>query len=95
MSQDVFKPIRITLSEEAFDRMNYIMEHAKFRSYSSTIEECLRAIFDIIGEIHAVAGKKDDPDQVVDMLDIRDSWDRIIMRMYRFTSRRTGPKPKE
>jgi len=90
-----FKPIRITLSEEAFDRMGTIMKDAAFRSCSSTIEECIRAVFDIINEIHAVAGKRGDPPLTVNIKDLSDSWTRIIMRMYRFTGRRPELRSEE
>jgi len=87
MSEE-FKPIRITLSEEAFDRMEKIMKGAKFRSYSSTIEECIRAIFDIIDEIHVVGGEKDDSTVHTPSDEyLVDSMIRIIMRMRRFTGR--------
>ena len=55
MSEE-FKSIRITLSEEAFDRMEEIMKKASFRSYSSTVEECIRAIYDVIRDLNRVMG---------------------------------------
>lgn len=86
MSEE-FKPVRITLSEEAFNQMDDIMKNAAFRSYSSTIEECIRATHDIIEEVHIVAGSRGDSlvkptvDQCIESLN------RIIMRMSRFTGR--------
>ena len=46
MSEE-FKPIRITLSEEGFSRLEKIMKKASFRNYSSAIEECIRVVSDI------------------------------------------------
>ena len=86
-----FKPIRITLSEEAFYRMEKIMKDAKLRSYSSTIEECIRAIYDIITEIHAIGGKRGDPQITILSEDVEDGMMRIIFRMQRLTGRRPAP----
>jgi len=86
MSEE-FKPVRITLSEEAFDRMDKIMKDAKFRSYSSTIEECIRAISDIIKEIHIIAGERGAPEVYPSDQECIDSLNRIAMRMHRFTER--------
>ena len=86
MSEE-FKPIRITLSEEAFDRMEKIMTQANFRSYSSTIEECIRAVADIIREVYIVAGERDAPDVYPTDAECMDSLNRIVMRMNRFTKR--------
>jgi len=94
MSEE-FKPIRITLSEEAFDRLDRIMKDASFRNHSSAIEECIRAIFDIIDEIQVVAGKRGDPSVEIKEKDLRDSMMRITMRMYRFTGRRPLPRSEE
>ena len=91
MSEE-FKPIRITLSDEAFDRLETIMKDATFRSYSSTIEECIRAVYDITLEIYAVAGTKGDPPIDIPVKDLRDSMMRVIMRMHRFTGRRPIPR---
>lgn len=88
---DEFKPIPITLSGEAFARMEYTMKEAKFRSYSSTIEECIRVVFDVINEIHLIAGAKDDPTTEPDIQDCLASLARIIVRMYRFTGRTILP----
>lgn len=93
MSEE-FKPVRITLSQEAFDRMERIMKDAAFRSYSSTIEECIRVVFDIVREIESTAGRKGDPEIDVP-LEVRvESWNRILMRMGRFTERVLVPARK-
>lgn len=93
MSEE-FKPIRITLSQEAFDRMEYIMKNAKFRSYSSTIEECIRVVFEIINEIYLVAGSIDDPAVQLQPQDCIDSLGRIIVRMFRFTGKTIVPQSR-
>jgi len=46
MSEE-FKPIRITLSEEGFKRLEHLMKNSALRSHSSAIEECIRVVSDI------------------------------------------------
>ena len=82
MSEE-FKPIRITLSEEAFDRLEKIMKGATFRNYSSTVEECIRVVFDIIGEIYTVQGGQEKA--TVDPNAAWMAYIRIATRMSRFT----------
>jgi hypothetical protein len=82
-----FKPIRITLSEEAYSQMEKIMTDSSFRSYSSTIEECIRATHDIIAEIQIVAGKAGEPVVRPTFEQGLESLNRIVMRMCRFTGR--------
>ena len=97
MSEE-FKPIRITLSDEAFYRLDKIMNDARFRSYSSTIEECIRAVYDITNEIYAITGKKKgEPITSVTLCteDVGESWIRIMMRMNRFTNIRPILKPEK
>jgi len=86
MSEE-FKPIRVTLSEEAFGHMEEIMRDAKFRSYSSTIEECIRAVYDVINEIYRIGGVPGDPEIQPTAHDYTDSMIHIIIRMSRFTGR--------
>ena len=83
-----FKAIRITLSQEAFDKMDSIMKDAKFRSYSSTIEECIRTIDDIVGDIYSIAGHRNDPKVYHPTpADWTETLKKIILRMHRFTGR--------
>ena len=82
MSEE-FKPIRITLSEEAFNRLDKIMKAAKFRNYSSTVEECIRVVSDIIGEIYTVQGGREKA--TVDPNAAWLAYIRIGTRMSRFT----------
>lgn len=48
-----FKSMKITLSEEALDMLAILRKKGYFRSNSMTIEECIRAIHDISGDIRA------------------------------------------
>jgi len=91
MSEEGFKPIRITLSDEAFERLEKIMKTAAFRSYSAAIEECIRVVYDIAGDIWLVAGGKNEPDKRISQIDAYNTFRTITIRMGRFTSR--VPKP--
>lgn len=82
-----FKAIRITLSQEAFDRMEKIMKDAKFRSYSSTIEECIRITSDIMDDIYLLAGERDAPMCNVEDKDLAETMRHTIIRMSRITGR--------
>lgn len=83
-----FKSLRITLSQEAFDRMETIMKTAKFRSYSSTVEECLRTTYDIMEDVYLLAGERDAEVIVYPTAqDCLEVLKKIIIRMYRITGR--------
>lgn len=96
MTEEVsFKSMKITLSEEALDRVGKIMQYAAFRSYSSTIEECIRAVWDIMDEIFILAGERGEPEVHTTVEQGTESLNRIVMRMNRFTGRSpTRKKPK-
>lgn len=94
MSEE-FKPIRITLSQEAFDRLNYIMKMASFRSNSSAIEECIRVVYDIILEITPVVGDKDEPFKPFIKDEVFQTFTNIATRLSRFTGRGVGLRPQE
>jgi len=52
MSEEVpFKSMKITLSEEAVEKLNKLRQGGAFRSDSATIEECIRAINDMIDDL--------------------------------------------
>ena len=87
-----FKAVRITLSQEAFDRMEKIMNQAKFRSYSLMIEECIRTIHDVMTEIYLIAGPADDPSpREAPYEDWVNTLGRIIIRMNRLTGKTILP----
>ena len=46
-----FKSIKITLSEDALDMLDALRKVGSFRSYSMTVEECIRSIFDVSQDI--------------------------------------------
>ena len=86
MSEE-FKPIRITLSDEAFVKLDNIMKNAKFRSYSSTIEECVRVVSDVIADLIVVLGPRDTPWTPFDESDAYDAFVKIANNLRRFTGR--------
>lgn len=48
--EEPFQKIRITLSEVAIDKLAVLRTQGYFRSDSATVEECIRAIFDVVEE---------------------------------------------
>lgn len=52
MSEEVpFKSIKITLSEDAIEKLAKLRQRGSFRSDSATIEECVRVIYDISSDL--------------------------------------------
>jgi len=52
MSEEVpFKSMKITLSEEAYEKLNILRQGGAFRSDSATIEECIRAVNDMLDDL--------------------------------------------
>ena len=93
MSEEAeLKSLRITLSEEAFDRLEQIMKDAKFRSYSSTVEECVRTIYDVMKDIRLIAGKTGPVGQTVTDQQRYELFTRVVTKMGRFTGTYVAPK---
>ena len=86
MSEE-FKPIRITLSQEAFDRLEQITKHAAFRNYSSTIEECIRVVYEIMNDVYEVIGRKGESGKHFSQSEAFHTFIIIGTRMTRFTGR--------
>ena len=90
MSEE-FKPIRITLSEEAFERLEKIMKTAVFRNNSAAIEECIRVVHNIMQDIWMVLGKKGDPGRPFSDEEAAAAFKTIATRMDRLTGRIVVP----
>lgn len=86
MSEE-FKPIRITLSEEAFERLETIMKTASFRNNSSAIEECIRVVYNMMNDLWLVLGEKDTPEKSFTIAETANAFNTIATRMSRFTDR--------
>jgi hypothetical protein len=89
---DEFKAVRITLSDEAFARLEEITKMASFRNYSSAIEECIRVVSEITADIYVVLGKKDDPPKLFNSAEAELGFTTIATRMWRITGRRVVSK---
>lgn len=87
MSED-FKAIRITLSDEAFGRLENIIKEASFRSYSSAIEECIRIVSEIALDVSDVIGVKNEPFKPFTESQANLGFNKIATRMQRITGRR-------
>jgi hypothetical protein len=90
-----FKSLKITLSDEALARLAEIVKNASLRSLSSGIEECIRVVYDVIDEVHSVTGRPTAPLTNPTVEEESDGFERISMRMARFTGRYLVPKPKK
>jgi Arc/MetJ-type ribon-helix-helix transcriptional regulator len=54
MSEEApFKSIKITLSEEAIEKLCELRQGGSFRSDSAAIEECIRAMSDMYNELES------------------------------------------
>ena len=96
MSEETpFRSIKITLSEEALARLDFIVKQASFRSYSSGIEECIRAIYDLTKEVWSVTGQPEEPYVSASKDMESEAFKRITMRMSRFTRRILARKKKD
>jgi len=93
MSEE-FKPIRITLSPEAFDRLERIMKDGSFRSYSSTIEECVRVVYELMNDISNIIGREGEPAEDFTQAKAFQAFVIIATRMARFTNRAVFVKEK-
>ena len=88
MSQELpFKSIKITLSQEALDRLDKIVKEASFRSFSSGVEESIRAFSDVLEEVKTVIGDEDEEDKAATDEQEARAFERIGMRVSRFTGR--------
>lgn len=90
-----FKSIKITLSEEALRVLSVLRKRGSFRSNSMTVEECLRAIFDITVDFAArarvYAKKGEDIPQVEEQRALRS----YLLRLARFIETEKAQKMKE
>lgn len=84
MSEE-FKATRITLSEEARERLEKIMKSASFRSNSAAIEECIRVVWDIMKDIWTVSGESNAPNKEYTRDQAVLAFETITTRMTRFT----------
>lgn len=80
-----FKSMRITLSDEAYTRLEELMKKAMFRSYSSTVEECIRAVYDLMTEINTATRTPDNQFRKMNSQMKAEGFSRFVIRMSRFT----------
>jgi metal-responsive CopG/Arc/MetJ family transcriptional regulator len=89
-----FKSLKITLSDEALARLDEIVRKASFRSYSSGVEECIRVVYDVMAETYSVIGELNAPITTPTIEEESRGFQRIVMRMSRFTGRQLIPTSK-
>jgi hypothetical protein len=78
-----FKTLKITMSEEAFNILESLRISGSFRSYSMTIEESIRSLFDILKEIYVVEYTAKSQKPIPDQLKL-EFIKHIVIRLYRY-----------
>ena len=90
MSEETpFQSMRITLSDDAVTKLEFIKEKGRFRSYSNAIEEIIRVMYELIPIytiVYETRGRK--KKFTYDALEL--IIDRSIAYLYRFTSKQVG-----
>lgn len=87
MSEEVpFKSMKITLSEEALEKLSELRQGGAFRSDSATIEECIRVTRDLITDAQADLGSyvKQHPNQGTPDAICRALVKTLLIRLSRF-----------
>ena len=78
-----FRSIKITLSEEALDKLELLKLTGSFRSYSMTIEETIRGLFDVLKELYIAEYRAKGEKPIPDELKL-EAAKNIAVRLYRF-----------
>ena len=90
-----FKSIKITLSEEAIDMLTTLRLKGAFRSNSMTIEGCIRAIYEICGDIQTYLRFYRDKNEIVPNVEQLSAYKRYVLRLARFIEVEKPLKTKE
>lgn len=88
--EEPFQKIRLTLSEVAIEKLDMLKKVGYFRSNSSTVEECIRVMYDIADEISMLVQEAEDIGEKASLRDQAIVLQRIGIRASRFVR-----KPKE
>lgn len=79
-----FKSMKITLSEEAIRLLAALRHKGSYRSDSATIEDCIRAIYDVSLDIATEVGSALKGKRSMSIIEIRELTRRISVRISRF-----------
>ena len=79
-----FRSMKITLSEEAVDMLDTLRKRGAFRSYSMTIEECIRAIDAVTTDLAALWSIYSPPEKQFPSRVLMEAFRRYSMRLMRF-----------
>jgi len=79
-----FKSMKITISEEAMDMLDRLRIAGAFRSYSMTVEEIIRGLYDVAVEIAAGIREAADRNERLSPNEQAIALQRIGLRLKRF-----------
>ena len=83
--EEPFRKIRLTLSEDAIEKIGTLKSEGYFRSDSMTVEECIRAIYDIVEDLKVSSGASRKKPILIDDQTASEIFGRIAIRLSRFT----------
>jgi Arc/MetJ-type ribon-helix-helix transcriptional regulator len=84
-----FRSMKITLSEEALERLAELRRGGAFRSDSATIEECIRTISDVVNDLVAEAQRAlQFKEEFIPIAVQAETLRRIVLRIKRFDATR-------
>ena len=81
-----FKSMRITLSDDAVEKLTIIKKRGRFRSYSGTIEEVIRAMYELI-PIYSVVYRSQGEAEGLTSEALQLVVDRTMAYLYRFSEK--------
>jgi len=85
MSEEApFRSVKITLSEEALDRLAELRAIGSCRSDSATVEECIRTIYDIVIDVSSEMAIAREKKLVLSFAEQAELLRRVIVRIARF-----------
>jgi len=79
-----FKSVRVTLSAEAMAMVAELRRTGSFRSDSATIEECIRAVYDVYEDMQMMGRVAKQQERKVSINEQAESYRRHVIRLSRF-----------
>ncbi|MCJ7630836.1 hypothetical protein MUP77_00310 [Candidatus Bathyarchaeota archaeon] len=86
-----FKSLKITLSDDVLEKLALLLRTGSFRSQSSTIEECIRAVYDVSLDMVALLNTVPQAQTMLPAAQ-QEAFRRYMMRMMRFVASRVQQK---
>ena len=85
MTEEVpFRSVRVTLSDEAMAMVAELRRTGSLRSDSATIEECIRAVYDVYEDMQMMGRVAKQQERKVSINEQAESYRRHVIRLSRF-----------